>query len=289
MNRSPAGLVYVVVLNWNGWRDTLKCIESLYLSDYGNFQLVVVDNASTDESISRISQEYPEVLVLQSPENKGYSGGNNIGIKHALAHGADYVWVLNNDTTVKSNCLSRMVDVARSDPEVGAVGSIILQQGGSEKIQAWGGGNVDFIFGRSFHATSESDIDYITGASILIAKSALQDVGLFDENSFFMYWEDADLGFRLKKSGWIIKVAGGAIVYHKVSASIGVGSPEMIKYFNCSSVKFFQRHAAMPYIPILIGGAARMAKQLLRGNVHNLKMVYSGMKQGWCGASFDSR
>src|SRR5689334_13312211 len=118
--------VSVVLLNWNGWKDTIPCVESLRQLGYANVQIVVVDNASTDESEERIRAACPDVTLLQSGANRGFAGGNNVGIRYALEHSADYVWLLNNDTLVRPNTLSALVARAESDPRIGFVGSKIL-------------------------------------------------------------------------------------------------------------------------------------------------------------------
>jgi len=119
-------LVFIIVLNWNGKDDTLECLGSLQQLDYPNFETVVVDNGSTDGSEDVIRSAFPSVNFIQTGRNLGYAGGNNVGIKHALSHGADYVWLLNNDTTVDPNALTALVETAQADPKIAVVGSKIF-------------------------------------------------------------------------------------------------------------------------------------------------------------------
>ncbi|MDW8091366.1 MAG: glycosyltransferase family 2 protein, partial [Meiothermus sp.] len=123
MKHPSSQLVYVIVLNWNGWKDTIECLSSLRHSDYPNYEIVVVDNNSEDDSVVRIREAHPQVPIIQAEDNLGFAGGNNLGIRYALSKGAEFVWLLNNDTKVMKNTLSSMVELAMRNPDVGVVGS----------------------------------------------------------------------------------------------------------------------------------------------------------------------
>lgn len=103
--------VYVIILNWNGLEDTLECLGSVFQMDYQNFEVLVVDNGSKDNSINFIKTKYPQVVLIENKENLGYTGGNNIGMRYALNNGADYVWLVNNDTVVMVDTLSKLIDM----------------------------------------------------------------------------------------------------------------------------------------------------------------------------------
>ena len=124
MKSKPLSQVCCVVLNWNGWADTLECMGALRECTYPRLTIIVVDNGSTNDSVARIKSAYPDILLLESGSNLGFSGGNNIGIRHALALGADFVWLLNNDTRPAADALDALVEKALSDGGIGAVGSI---------------------------------------------------------------------------------------------------------------------------------------------------------------------
>jgi GT2 family glycosyltransferase len=207
--------VDVVVLNWNGWQDTIACLASLQRQDYHHFSLLVVDNGSTDGSVEQIKQAMPALELLQTGANLGFGGGCNAGIKLALARGADYVWLINSDATVDPGALSALVRVAEKNPALGAVGSVLYDADQHDQIQLWGGGTVNLWLGRSQHRTSPGPLDFISGASALLRRTALEEVGLFDQATFFMYWEDTDLGFRLRQAGWQLAVADDSRVWHK--------------------------------------------------------------------------
>ena len=271
--------VYVIVLNWNNYPYTLGCLASLEKLDYPNYHIIVVDNGSTDDSVRRIRNAYPSVTLLKIEGNVGFAGGNNVGIRYALEQGADYVWLLNNDTRVDPNALTAMVSVAERDPKAGAVGAVLYYMDEPERVQAWGGGRVSLWWGISRHFTAPVPVErihYITGASLLIRREALEEVGLLDEG-FFMYWEDADFGFRLRKAGWKIAVASSARVWHKESASLGKRNPVMDRYFSASAARFFQHHAPYPVVPILVGFWGRLAKRVIRLDLEGVKESWRGM------------
>jgi len=275
-----APVVYVVVLNWNGWRETIDCLSSLESLDYPDYQVIVVDNGSTDNSAAEICKAHPQITLLETGRNLGFAGGNNVGIRYALEQGADYVWLLNNDTKADPHALTAMVEVAESDPRIGAVGSVLYYMDEPERVQAWGGGWVSLWWGISRHFTMPvpaERIHYITGASLLIRRRALEEVGLLDED-FFMYWEDADFSLRLRKAGWRLAVTSGVRVWHKESASLGKKSPVLDEYFNNSAVRFFRRHAPWPLLPIAVGVGGRLLKRILRRDWERVRAVWRGAK-----------
>jgi GT2 family glycosyltransferase len=270
--------LWVILLNWNGWADTSACLSSLQHLDYANCNILVVDNGSTDDSVQRIRGAFPDVEVLESGRNLGFAGGCNAGIVRALAGGADYVWLLNNDTTVDPAAARNLVSKAMSDPRIGAVGSAIYFADQPERLQAWGGGAVNFWLGRSRHflkPVPDARVEFITGASLLLTRAALEAIGFFDE-AFFMYWEDADYSFRLRRSGWRLAVAGDSKVWHKGSASVGLRSAKMDTYFNASAARFFQKHAPVPVIALWSGVSLRLAKRLFLGDFDRARAVWYG-------------
>ena len=272
--------VYIVILNWNGWRDTIRCLDSLQQLDYASSQIIVVDNGSTDDSCFQIESAHPKIKLLRSDSNLGFGGGCNIGIRYALAHGADFIWLLNNDTVVQSVTLSALVNQMHSDPYNGAVGSVLFYMNNPNAIQAWGGGYVNFLTGRSTHCFSPVDpnsLNYLTAASMLLRKEALEEVGIFDEKSFFMYWEDVDLCYRLRNGGWKLDVAPGAKVLHQESGSLGAKNSQLYRYYSASVVQFFKQHSRIPFIPISIAIGGKALKMLLSGNVDLAIATVSGL------------
>jgi GT2 family glycosyltransferase len=270
--------VGVVLLNWNGWRDTVECLASLERLRYRNFCVVVVDNGSTDDSVSQIRNLFPAVTVLELGKNLGFAGGCNVGIRHALENGATYVWLLNNDTTVDAEALGAMVKMANGDPKVGGVGSAIYSAVETDRLLAWGGGYINFWLGRSRHFLSSvpSDkIEFLTGASLLLRRAAVESVGLLDEG-FFMYWEDGDYCFRLRRAGWTLAVAGESLIWHKEQGSVGKKSALLDSYFNRSAARFFTRYAPIPAFSTWSGIGLRIAKRVISGDWERAHAVWAG-------------
>lgn len=268
-------LVYIILLNWNGWQDTLKCMASLDRLEYPNYQVLVVDNRSTDDSVARIRSAHPDVPIIQTEENLGFSGGNNVGVRRALEQGAEYIWLLNNDTIVDSRSLTAMVELAEEDPTIGAVGSVLYHMDEPKEVQNWGGGMVNTRWGLTRYYKSrirEELLHFITGASLLIRREVLDDIGLLDE-TFFMYWEDADFGLRLRKANWRLAVAEDSHVCHKPFGIAGKNSILTTTYFSSSAVLFFKKHASIPLVPIFVGTGGRAMKRLLRRDLNGLKAV----------------
>jgi GT2 family glycosyltransferase len=272
--------VAIVILNWNGWPDTVLCLASLQKLEYSNCHALVVDNGSTDDSAARIREQYPEVEVIELGRNVGFAAGCNAGIARAMRQHADHIWLLNNDTTVDFNALRSLVDKAESSPEIGAVGSAIYFADQPDRLQAWGGGKITFWLGRSRHflkPVPDDRIDFITGASLLLSATASEELGPLDEN-FFMYWEDADYCFRLRRAGWKLAVAGDSKVWHKGSASVGPKSARMDAYFNASAARFFHAHAPVPAFTLWTGVALRILKRIFAGDWDRARAVWQSVR-----------
>lgn len=268
--------VAVVILNWNGWKDTISCLESVHGQDYLNFYTVLVDNASTDDSVARLKRAVPNVELLQTGANLGFGGGCNAGIRFALDSGADYIWLVNSDAVADPGALSALVRVAEENPSLGSVGSVLYEADQPDKIQLWGGARVNLWTGNSRHQLVSNLPDFISGASLLLRRAALQEVGLFDEKAFFMYWEDTDIHFRLRKAGWQLAVAADSRLWHKQSASLGKQSALLDQYFIQSGVRFLKRHAPFPFIPISLMLARMLLKRLVTGQFGRTKAVLKG-------------
>jgi GT2 family glycosyltransferase len=291
MAHPPHPLVFVVVLNANGWADTRECLGSLRGLDHPNREIVVVDNGSTDDSEALIRRRFPEVTVLQAGANLGFSRGNNLGIRYALAHGSAYVWLLNNDTTVDSGALSALVNAAETDARIGVVGSILYFADDPKRVQAWGGGTFNRLLGKpscSMKPTPANELDFITGASMLVRPGCLADAGLLDEN-FFLYMEDADLCFRAKQRCWQIAVAEGSVVYHKVGATAqsgtGIRPLDIDRAHVRSSGIFLGKHsgaALLIAVPLHLAGIVliRMKRRQLRRLPSLVSEFVGGLRLG---------
>src|SRR6056297_688817 len=151
--------VYIVILNWNNFQETIDCVESCKKLTYSNFKILLVDNGSTDGSEDILKKEFPGIPLIQTGENLGYSGGNNAGIRHALEQGADYIWLLNNDTVVDPQCLAKMVQTAESSNQIGMVGSKIFYHH-SPDILWYAGGEIDLEGGGTTQHVGQNEKDH---------------------------------------------------------------------------------------------------------------------------------
>ncbi len=254
-------LVYIIVLNWNGWQDTSECIESCLKLAYPRYRILVVDNGSTDASILKLHERFPALDILQAGKNLGFAGGNNVGIRHALEQGADYVWLLNNDTIVDSSALVELVNIANASDAIGIVGSKIFFF--SKPDVLWfAGGLIQHYRGTSIHRgllekdegqyDEITEVDYITGCSLLIKREVVEKVGLMDER-FFLLFEEADWNQRVKEQGYKILYIPFSKVWHKVSSAIGADSPSYYYYLIRNSLLFTLKHKPI-YIPAVTLG-----------------------------------
>lgn len=272
--------VACILLNWNGWKDTLACLRALSRSDYRNMSLLVIDNGSTDGSVEHIRCVYPDIRLIETGRNLGFGAGNNVGLRCALERGAEYVWLLNNDTEPHPGALTALVQKAGSNPTFGAVGSVMRYLHDPKTVQVWGGGRVNLWVGHSFQATSQQDdtwFNYITAASVLLRRRALEDIGLLDEG-FFLYWEDGDLSFRLRKGGWTLGVAECSTVLHKTNGSTGRNFRVIDRHFTASGLRFLSKHSPAPWLSIPLFLSLRIGKRLFNGQFTRITDVTRGIR-----------
>lgn len=225
-------LVAVVIVNWNGWQDTLACLDSLQHLNYKNHVVIIVDNASTDDSVQRIQSAYPYTEIIQSITNLGFAGGNNLGIERALELQAEYVWLLNNDTEVDAFALHHLVERMMQNPRIGMCGSTLVYHHDRQQHQGLAGARYNrwrglgHIIGQYSPVTQplsqqevERQLDYIIGASLLVSCQCIREIGLLAED-YFLYYEEIDWAERCRGK-YTLGYAPGSIVYHKEGKSIG--------------------------------------------------------------------
>jgi GT2 family glycosyltransferase len=255
MGSSAAPHVAIVILTWNGKEDILHCLPTLSRIRYPNWSCTVVDNASSDGTVEAIHAAYPDQRLLVMEKNLGFCGGNNRGIEDALARGADFLLLLNNDTELHPDLLDELVSVAQSDPVIGAVGTKnILMDDHRIVWGAYGELRYDRDLVRLIGArqpdgpeySGVKDVDWVIGNGILMSRMALEKVGGFDE-SFFGYHEDVDWCERARQVGFRIVYNGRAIIYHKGfgAARPSAKMPFPVLYFlGRNSILFARKHAS---------------------------------------------
>jgi len=230
--------------------------------------------------VSRIRAAHPRTLILESKNNLGFAGGNNIGIRYALAHGADYVWLLNNDATAAPDALSALVAKAASDNRIGAVSSICYYADAPSKVEAWGGARVNLWigYGRNTRQPREDNwFHSLNGTSLLIGRKALGDAGLLDE-VFFLYWEDTEFCLRLRKKGWRIAAAADSRILHRVNASTGGNKLVLDRHQTASGLRLLRLHAPLPGVSMFLFVAIRFARRSLRLQFGRCRSVWAGVQ-----------
>ncbi len=275
-------LVYILVLNYRAWRDTLLCLKALERLEYPNYRLLVLDNASDNDAVAQLRAAFPQLELIVLERNLGFAGGNNVGLRRALAEGAAYVWLLNPDTIPEPGALAAMVERAEQDPRIGAVGAVLYEMDNPAQVQAWGGGEVVLSWGLIrllTHPRQAARLSYISGASLLVRRAALEQVGLLDEG-FFMYGEDCDYGLRLRKAGFLLAVAPHARVRHKGGTSWH-GSLKADENFAAYNVRLFRKHAPWPALAVAGYTLFWLAEYSLRGRFDKVGALWRGLRRGW--------
>ncbi|MBS0620669.1 MAG: glycosyltransferase family 2 protein [Verrucomicrobia bacterium] len=216
--------VAILILNWNGKSDTLACLSSLQARE--PHEILVIDNGSTDGSVQEIRARFPHVTVIENGENLGFAEGNNVGIRVALSRGADFLFLLNNDTIVAPDLLEQLLATFETHPEAGIVGAHILLFEAKETLDHLGGkwnpkrGEFDFIGHRtpSGECVEPLELDYACGAGLMVRREVIEAIGMLDPR-FFLIWEESDFCQRAKRAGFSVLTSPKAHLWHKVSAS----------------------------------------------------------------------
>lgn len=325
--------VYIVILNYNGYLDTIECLESIFELEYSNFHVIVCDNDSTNNSVEHIKEwgekfyckklgtriavhEYcwsneasfanscdtnNVLTIIRTGSNLGYAHGNNIGMKFALEQGdADFFWILNNDTVVDKLALAHLVDKMNNNNNIGICGSSLIYYWDKQTVQALGGSKYNtfigtmnsigvgtiFIEKKIEEEVIEAQIDCIVGASMLVSKNFLLNIGYMEEN-LFLYFEEIDWATRAKglyKLGYSKK----SIVYHKEGRSTGGGNLTNRKrersclsdYYGIRNriyitKKFFRYALPTIYLSVIIS----MYLRVIRGQFDRATMIFNILKK----------
>ncbi len=284
-------MVSVVILNYNGWRDTVECLESVLRSDYEDYELIVVDNGSNDSSMEHLkawaegreafeadgsspisalsssvqrkpleyvccSREQAEtgdsveqgkgdtdalgarqrrLVFIETGENLGFAGGNNVAIRYALKSACSYILLLNNDTVVEPDLLSELTATASHSENVGIVGAGIAYYDRPDEIWSCGG-RIDLLRGSGYHCRvcpceEDFDVTFVTGCAMLISRKVIETVGLLPVQ-YFLTVEDLDYCYSCRQAGYTLRVNPRSRVYHKVSAAMCAGDSSAEVYYN---------------------------------------------------------
>lgn len=259
--------VFVVVLHYKGKEFTRQCLLSLNKAktDSFSFQTIVVDNGFL-ESIDDLKKEFSDKIFISNKENLGFAEGNNVGIRYALKHGADYVMLLNNDTLVDSQMIVQLIKVGESDKKIGVLGPKIYFAPGYEfhkerykpdeqgKVLWYAGGIIDWDNILASHRgvdevdkgqyDKQIETDFVSGCAMLVKKEVLEKIGLLDKR-YFLYLEDNDFCQRAKRAGFKVIYSPKACLWHLNAGSSEVGGPLHDYYLARNRMLFGFRYAPL--------------------------------------------
>ena len=295
-NASRQPSVLVVILNWNTPQETLAALESVHKMDYPNYRVAVIDNGSTDDSLSLLSGITTKtVQLVTAPQNLGFAGGCNLGFDIALRDEIDFVWLLNSDAVTQPNTLSSLIRLAQSDSRIGLVSPLIASLEDSTRLINAGGlyrpelpayePTKDVELARKWTSLYPDRI-LLLGTALLVRTDLIRVVGPFDPD-FFAYWEDTDLSLRSAQAGFLNKVDFSTVVFHseKLPAiNANLLKPHFWYYLARNEIRFWKKHKGFfgGLKPIL--WTYRMQMQLLNrlyANQQSRQAILAGLWDGF--------
>ncbi|HSP98931.1 MAG TPA: glycosyltransferase family 2 protein [Candidatus Dormibacteraeota bacterium] len=293
--------VTVIILTWNRVDDVVTCLESFSEVKYPNLEVVVVDNASADETVETLRARYDWITLIVNDDNLGYVGGNNVGIRYALEKGADYVFILNSDTKMIPNCLDELVRTMQADPRIAITGAknLYMQNPafswGKYGVLNWGPMlcRTHGRFVRDYPESSPKDVDWVIGNGCMMSREALEKVGIFD-NDFFQVNEDVDWCIRARKAGYRVVYVDTAAIQHRGASSADLSKPIVFSYgyfLGRNAILFAKKHAnpfqfAWLLAMMVIGVTARISAIALGAAIRAVmsqEHFVTGMVDGFAG------
>ncbi len=319
--------ISIIVLNWCNWSDTLTCLDSLLaLNSPLPIKLIVCDNASPNDSFQQLqhwAQQHfsaqdcaiysqapapqaahtvPAFTLIQTGQNLGFAGGNNIGLLYALTDPeCRYLWVLNNDTIATPDALAQLVLSAEQQPEVGLWGSTLVESHAPQQVQCAGGCRYyplltifrPVLGGQTLEQVLQQNpaqvhLDYVAGASLFFRAAAMRRVGLLNE-IYFLFYEELDYCQRLKHAGYQLGWCRDSVVYHQGSASVGSvreGDKEKLKranyYENLSTLKYSANfHARWLMLIALARFSLKSAALVVSGRWFLFPPLFAAYRDFW--------
>lgn len=247
--------VAIVLVNYNGEKFQNECLESIYKMEYKNFDVILIDNGSKDNSIQMVKDNFEDVIIIETGKNNGIARGNNIGIEYALNNNYEYILLLNNDTEVDKYMLGNMMEKADENTAV----TCKMYYFEPKDVIWCAGGQINWKIGTTTHfGENEKDngkfdkskyVEYTPTCCLLIHNNIFKKVGMMDEK-YFMYYDDTDFCTRLNKNGYKIWYEASAMLWHKVSSSSGgLESKISIYYGTRNRLYFINKHCKNKIIP----------------------------------------
>jgi GT2 family glycosyltransferase len=298
-------LVYIIVLNWNGHLDTMRCVASLEQQDYPNLRILIIDNGSTDDSLTVMKGLGDRVTLIELPQNLGYTGGNNHAMRVAFDRGAEYVWLFNNDAIAETDTLSRLIAACEADPKIGLASPLIREEDNHDAIQ-FACGLFDLatpvytpcyvLEQAQAWQTQYSDRIALVGTAMLIRRSVFEKIGVLDDR-IFAYWEDIDYSIRSALAGFRNIMVFETSIFHPSKSSIA--SPNDVRphyyYFMTRNEILMWRTFCSPLqiLKATFWVFRRQLRQIKRmpGNAAGLDAMLAGVWDGcWgVGGSYNPR
>jgi GT2 family glycosyltransferase len=298
--------VYILILNYRNWQDTMECLESVFRLQYPNFHAIVIDNDSGNNSLERLMDwaenrqlppgsasyqyfssrdlektidpdSFSRLVFIQNEKNSGFAGGNNVALKLLIDQNA-FIWLLNPDMVVQENTLTELVNFALNQPDRSIIGAVIKFYG-RDKIHFYGGSRIRFYSATARPITSPAHIprlDYISGGSLFTKAASFHDMGLLPEE-YFLYWEETDWCYRATQAGYRLAVCFTAICYDKVGTSIGRGFLAEY-YYTRNGLIFVSRYQADKIPFVFFFSLFRLLKRTLSGRWDRARGIREGIK-----------
>jgi GT2 family glycosyltransferase len=294
MASTPEISVAIILVNWNGYAYTQACLESLEKVKEPAFQVVLVDNGSQNSEGEQLKARFPQVHLIANPDNLGFAGGNNVGIRYALEQGFEQVLLLNNDTTVTPSFLQEL-QACLDQSTCGVAQPLILFA--HEPQTLWSaGGKWNSLLGRAItlgdrvtlekYSVPAKTLDWATGCCMLVSRAALLEAGLLNE-AYFAYFEDVEWSLRIRKAGFTIGLAENAIIYHEAGAASkkqhaeGTLSPKVFYFHVRNQLFLLRQHSIVLGYPYhLLRFLSWGAYFLIRGRFKKLSAVWQGIREG---------
>lgn len=288
--------VFIIIINFNGSKDTIDCLKSLEKITYKNFEVIVVDNASEKDDFEKV-EEFLKISSLNAKRyalnaNLGFAGGNNIGIKEAMSHDVDYILLLNNDTEVALDFLDKLVEAAEENKKGGLFAPKIYFYDEPQRIWhavcdfSWIGGGKPLQYEEIDKNPRETEIKetkYVSGCAMLIRKDVIEKIGLLEE-SFFMYYEDTDYSLKAEKAGFELLYVPASHIWHKISRSAQkMGTPKVHYYHVRNALLLSKRNAPFFILTgIYLWSAFHYLKQIVKlvimpSKKESAKMIMRGI------------
>ena len=289
--------VAIILVNWNTFDFSKSCIEQLHELSYHNFKIILVDNGSSDGSGEKLKSLFPEVTYIKNENNQGFTGGNNIGIEHALKENFDLIFLLNNDTYFGKDFLSPLVRFLEKNQSVGAVQPLIFENEKRDKV--WhAGGKFSRFKGSSKSIKVKNSLnspyssDWLTGCALMIRSSIVREIGPL-KATYFAYFEDVDWSLRIRKTGLELYIVPQSMIYHEVSGSTkskkrakeGFLSP-LAHYLNIrNQLLLLKSHPDRVFIPSawayqILKISIYLSYFVLRLRFKKFKAAFAGLKAG---------